>query len=99
MGYESISGKAWPTPFYESAISIAMFLILWLFRKRITAPGLMFSIYLLLTGTERFFIEKIRINPPYHFFGMEATQAEIISVLLIIIGIVSILFTSRRKAI
>jgi len=96
MGYESISGKAWPTPFYESSFSILFFSILWFVRKRITIPGLMFFIYLVIIGTERFFIEKIRINPPYHLFGMEATQAEIISVILVIVGIWGIIYSKRR---
>ena len=97
MGYISETGKAWPTPFYESTISILFFLGLWFTRKRIEIPGLMFSIYLFLTGFERFFIEKIRINPPYDLFGLEATQAEIISVLLIAVGLFSIVMLLRKS--
>ncbi len=98
MGYESITGKAWPTPFYESTVSILFFLILWAFRKRTNIPGMMFSVYLIMTGTERFFIEKIRINPPYHIFGIEATQAEIISVVLVIAGIAGVFLARKRAA-
>lgn len=76
-----------PTPVYESIISLIFFALLLFLRKRFRT-GQLFAIYLLLNGTERFFIEKIRINPPYHFFGIEATQAEIISVLFIMGGII-----------
>ena len=96
MGLVSETGRAWPTPFYESVMAFVIFAFLWSIRKRMSAPGLMFSLYILLAGVERFFIEKIRINPPYKFFGIEATQAEIISVLLIIAGLAGI-YASRRK--
>jgi prolipoprotein diacylglyceryltransferase len=36
---------------------------------------------------ERFFVEKIRVNTTYSIFGFHPTQAEIISSLLMIIGI------------
>jgi phosphatidylglycerol:prolipoprotein diacylglycerol transferase len=87
MGYESISGKAFPTPFYEVVMALAIFAVLWALRKKITIAGRLFSLYLILNGIERYFIEKIRINPPYHFFGIEATQAEIIAVLLFASGL------------
>lgn len=97
MGYESITGKAFPTPLYESVISILMFAFLWVIRKKIHIPGMMFSLYLLITGVERFFIEKIRINPNYKFMGIEATQAELISFLLILTGVGSITYLWLKK--
>lgn len=97
MGLESITGKAWPTPFYETVMAVSMFLIMWTIRKKIHVPGLMFSVYLVMIGVERFFIEKIRINPPYHFFGIEATQAEVISTMLVIIGIIGIIWLQFFK--
>ena len=41
-------------------------------------------------------VEKIRINPDYHFLGIEATQAEVISVLLMITGISAIINLIRK---
>jgi len=49
-----------------------------------------------MNGVERFFIEKIRVNVKYHIFGWRITQAEIISTLLIITGIV-LIFVIRNK--
>ncbi|HAW53331.1 MAG TPA: diacylglyceryl transferase [Flavobacteriales bacterium] len=97
MGMESITGKAWPTPLYETIMSFAIFAGLWMFRKKMTVPGTMFSVYLIAIGIERFAIEKIRINPPYHLFGYQATQAEIISILLIMIGIGGLFFVFKRR--
>jgi phosphatidylglycerol:prolipoprotein diacylglycerol transferase len=47
----------------------------------------MFGIYLILTGVERFFIELIRVNTRYVVAGISFTQAELISIILIIAGI------------
>ena len=47
----------------------------------------MFAIYLILNGVERFIIEHIRVNSQYHFLGLNPTQAEIISIGLIIAGV------------
>jgi len=57
----------------------------------------MFSLYLAFNGVERFFIEKIRINPDYHFLGIEATQAEIIAVVLFLTGIAGIVYFTQNK--
>jgi len=64
-----------------------LFLVLWSLRKKITAPGRIFGLYLFLNGLERFLVEKIRVNTTYTIFGFHPTQAEIISSLLMIIGI------------
>jgi phosphatidylglycerol---prolipoprotein diacylglyceryl transferase len=85
----------YPTPLYEAVICIGLFFLLWSIRKNITTPGILFSIYLLLNGIERFFIEKIRVNTKYHFGGYEITQAEIISVLLIVAGVAGIIIFRR----
>lgn len=81
-----------PTPLYEATICIGLFFVLWSVRKRITIPGVMFSLYLTLNGVERFFIERIRVNNKYHIFGMQITQAEIIAVALVILGITGIIY-------
>lgn len=88
-------GNAWPTPFYETVMSFIIFGILWGARKRIKAAGVMFSLYLMFNGAERFFIEKIRINSNYHFLGIEATQAEIIAVLLFFVGIFGVWYSIK----
>ena len=41
----------WPTALYEVIMCIILFSVLWLIRKRITIPGLLFCIYLIMNGT------------------------------------------------
>jgi len=77
----------YPTPFYETIMCMVLFFFLWSIRKKLHAPGLMFGIYLILTGAERFLIELIRVNTRYVVAGISFTQAELISLILIAAGI------------
>ena len=87
-----------PTPFYETIICGLLFLFLWMLRRRIKIPGIMFSIYLVLNGIERFLVETIRVNSTYSIFGFHPTQAELISAALVITGLLGILIFSRKHA-
>jgi len=85
-----------PTSLYESFISFISFGILWLSRKRIKAPVVLFGLFMVLNGVERFFIEKIRINNKYDILGIHFSQAELISSILILIGILVIIYYTSR---
>jgi len=51
---------------------------------------------MVLNGIERFSIEKIRINNKYNIIGLQLSQAEIISAFLILIGIVVMIYFTKR---
>jgi prolipoprotein diacylglyceryl transferase len=85
----------YPTSFYETLMAIVLFAILWSIRKKIKVPGLLFSIYLVLNGMERFLIESIRVNTKYHIAGYEITQAQLISSALVIAGFIGIWYTRK----
>lgn len=87
-----LENPVFPTPLWEAIICIALFFVLWSVRKKITTPGVMFCIYLMLNGIERFFIEKIRINNEFGILGIQFTQAEIIATVLILLGITGIIY-------
>jgi prolipoprotein diacylglyceryltransferase len=91
-----LAEKVFPTPFYEVIASLIIFLILWMLRKKIKIAGMIFFIYVILNGFERFWIEKIRVNDKIPFLGMNPSQAEIISFLLFFIGIIGCLILYRR---
>jgi len=76
-----------PAPIYETIMSLLIFGLLWWLRRRVTIPGMMLAIYVVLVGVERFFIEKIRVNNPLEFMGIQATQATFISVIFVIFGL------------
>ncbi len=85
-----------PTPVYETLMMLIVFIILWSIRKKIKTPGVLFSIYLIFNGVERFLIEHIRVNNTYNIFGYHPTQAEIISPILVIIGIAGWYILEKR---
>ncbi|HEY4155994.1 MAG TPA: prolipoprotein diacylglyceryl transferase family protein [Puia sp.] len=85
-----------PAPFYETIACIGLFFLLWSLRKKFKAPGTLFAVYLILNGIERFLIEKIRVNTRYSILGFHPTQAEIISTLLVITGIILYFIMKKR---
>lgn len=86
-----------PTPLYEIVMCGILFLILWGIRKKIAAAGVISGIYLIFTGIERFLIETIRVNSTYSIFGLHPTQAELLSIVLIIAGLIIILLKWKKK--
>ena len=91
-----LANPVWPTAFYEVVMSFIIFVILWSVRKKIKVPGVLFFIYLILNGIERFSIEKIRINTEYNIFG-GIIQAEIISFFLVLIGFLGIIILFKKN--
>lgn len=85
-----------PTPFYEVLMGLVIFAFLWAIRKQIKIPGIMWSIYLIFNGLERFLIESIRVNSKYNAFGLSFTQAELISTILILLGITGIFWSLKN---
>jgi prolipoprotein diacylglyceryl transferase len=95
-----LSQPVFPTSLYESLMSALSFGILWLLRKRIQAPVVLFGVFLVLSGAERLLIEQIRINTRFGFAGLRFTQAEAISVFLILAGaVVMYVFLKRWQRI
>lgn len=86
----------YPTPLYEIVACFILFFILWSLRKRLKVPGTLFALYLMLNGIERFFIEKIRVNTRINIFGFQPTQAEVISSLLFLSGLVLWIILNRQ---
>ena len=84
----------WPTSIYEFIMGVGLFFVLWAWRKKLSVPGMIFFLFLALNGVERFFIEKIRVNVP---FAGTWTQAEVISLILIIVGIAGMIMRQRTK--
>ena len=89
-----LANPVWPTPLYETLMCLGLFAILWKLKSKAIAPGVLFSIYLIMNGSERFLIEKIRVNVEL-LEGV--TQAEIISAVLIILGAIGIWYFSKNK--
>lgn len=87
-----LAQPVFPTPIYETLMSLIIFGILWLLRKKLSIPGQLFAIYLVFNGLERGLIEQIRVNNLMSFLGMKITQAQLISTILVLAGIILFVF-------
>jgi phosphatidylglycerol---prolipoprotein diacylglyceryl transferase len=71
-----------PTPIYETVAMGLVTYVLWRLRDRLR-PGLLFALYLVLAGAERFLVEFIRRNDDV---ALGLTQAQLLSVAMIVAG-------------
>lgn len=78
----------YPTPIYEILMMIGILGFVWAIRKHIKIDGMLFALYLILSGMERFLIEKIRVNVVHDLGFAKLTQAEIIALIMMLIGLV-----------
>lgn len=78
----------YPTPLYEIIACFILFAVLWIYRKKLKVAGQLSGLYLILNGLERFFIEKIRVNTKYEALPLQPTQAELISFVMVLSGII-----------
>ncbi|HZA88796.1 MAG TPA: prolipoprotein diacylglyceryl transferase family protein [Solirubrobacterales bacterium] len=91
-GTEPIDTPVHPTPIYETLAMGFVALLLWRWRERFQ-PGVLFAIYLLLAGLERFLVEFIRRNEEV-VAGL--TQAQLISIAMIAAGGAWLVVKARR---
>ncbi len=84
--------SVFPTPVYEFIVCVSLFLILWSVRKKFTRSWQMFGTYLILVGVERFLVELIRVNYKYDWGFIHPSQAEILSVAILLLGSCLLLF-------
>jgi len=82
-----------PTQLYEVALSIVVLFILLRLAKRPHTKGIVMAAFLVLAGIERFIVEIFRAKDD-RFLGM-FTVAQLISVILIVIGVA--LWSTRRR--
>lgn len=92
-----LAEPVFPTSVYEAAMAFGIGGILWALRKRVRVPAMLFFIYLIFNGTERFLIEKIRINERYDALGLSFTQAELIAVLIFAAGVAGTVWLALKS--
>jgi phosphatidylglycerol---prolipoprotein diacylglyceryl transferase len=81
-----------PTPIYETLAMGLVTYALWRLRNRFQ-PGLLFALYLVLAGAERFLVEFIRRNDDV---ALGLTQAQLLSVAMMLAGGLWIAAKARR---
>jgi prolipoprotein diacylglyceryltransferase len=91
-----LENPVWPTSLYDFILMASLCVILILIRNKIKMPGHLFSILIMVIGVQRFFIEKIRVNNTYDIASFQITQAEIISVIMVILGGIGLWYFRKR---
>jgi phosphatidylglycerol---prolipoprotein diacylglyceryl transferase len=81
-----------PTPIYETVAMCLLAYGLWTLRDRLR-PGVIFGLYMVLAGIERFLVEFIRRNKEV-LAGLTAAQLE--SIALCVLGAVWLAVLARR---
>ena len=81
-----------PTPIYETVAMCLLAYLLWSLRDRVR-PGVIFALYLLGSGFERFLVEFVRRNSEV-FAGLTPPQLE--SLALMVIGLTWLAVLVRR---
>ena len=93
-GLVPISSNVYPTPLFESFLSLAFFLILMRLRKVEFKDGSIFFMYLIMNGIARFLIEFIRRNPSA-LLGF--TQAQIIAMVFAAAGAAGLIYNLKKN--
>jgi phosphatidylglycerol:prolipoprotein diacylglycerol transferase len=81
-----------PTPIYETVAMCLLAYLLWRLRDRVR-PGVVFALYLVLSGFERLLVEFIRRNAEV-WAGLTAPQLE--SIALMIVGLAWLAWMARE---
>jgi len=86
-----------PSQLYEAFFEgMVLFLVLWFAKDRIRRPGMLTSLFLVLYGCFRFFLEFFREPDPQLGFVLSfLTMGQILSLLMILAG--GLLFVMRRS--
>ena len=72
------------------------FLMLWNLRTKKLPNGLVFALYLVGYGVERFLIEFLRTNKPVVWW---LTEAQVVSLVLFVAGVILLVRVGKRRAV
>ena len=81
-----------PTPIYETVAMCLVAYLLWQLRDRVR-PGVVFALYMVLSGLERLLVEFVRRNAEV-WAGLTAPQLE--SIVLMIVGLTWLAWMARE---
>jgi phosphatidylglycerol:prolipoprotein diacylglycerol transferase len=93
-----LAQPVFPTPVYETLLSFLIAGALWALRRPLAAPGLLFCVYLILSGAERYWIETIRVNPRHEWWGRQLTQAQMIALGSMTVGLLWALILTLKRS-
>lgn len=87
-----------PSQLYQAALEgIALFIILWILKDKFNRPGIISSLFLILYGAFRFFVEFFREPDPQigYILGV-FTMGQILSSIMIVSGSILLIYRIRK---
>lgn len=93
--FPNLSSHVHPTQLYEAIPLFLAFIILWILRKRIQIPGLIFAIYLIIDGVQRFIGEFYRVEG-YKTGILNISPSQHIAVISFFIGSILLIYVVLR---
>jgi len=85
-----------PTPVYEFLFALALGWLLWRLGAKARPLGWLTGLYLVLSGTGRFLVEFVRLNPRL-YWGM--SNAQVAALGSVVVGVVVVLATRRGEVV
>lgn len=96
--FKGVEGFRHPSQLYEAMKNLFMFAVLWKLRNKKLKEGVLFSLFIVMYGTLRFFIEFFR-QPDENmgFILFNLSMGQILSIVMLLIGIPMLVYFSRNK--
>ena len=96
--FKGVEGFRHPSQLYEAMKNLFMFAVLWKLRNKKLKDGVLFSLFIVMYGTLRFFIEFFR-QPDENmgFILFNLSMGQILSIVMLLIGIPMLVYFSRNK--
>ncbi len=85
-----------PTPIYELLFALLVFWIVWKVGERFKPIGWLTGLYLVLSGTGRFLVEFVRVNPKL-YFGNTLSNAQVAALGSMVAGLLLLLWAQRAN--
>jgi phosphatidylglycerol---prolipoprotein diacylglyceryl transferase len=85
-----------PTPLYEFLFAMVLGWLLWRLGGKARPLGWLTGLYLLLSGSARFLVEFVRINPPVYGW---MTNAQVAALGSVVVGALVMVMTRRGSVV
>jgi len=89
-----------PAQLYFSIAGLALFALLWALRTRLTVPGHLFWLFIVLMALTRIGLDFTRAYEPNsivaHLGGLDISESQVVSLMLALVGVLMMLRLKRR---
>lgn len=96
--FKGVDGFRHPSQLYEALKNLLMFAVLWKFRNKKLKEGVLFSLFIVMYGALRFFIEFFRQpDEQIGFVLFNLSMGQMLCIVMLAIGIPMLAYFNKRK--